>query len=86
MQNNNQEKSYRWNHGVTSRLFDSQFLKYKLTPTSSKMHFLIMLYVCSCVLVKLQNLENKDYVRALSDRENLTEDFVDSFVNHYLTL
>ncbi len=71
-------------HGVTSQLFDSQFLKYKLTPTSSTMHFLIMLYVCSCVLVKLQNLENKDYVKTLSDREHLTEDFIDSFVNHYL--
>jgi hypothetical protein len=34
--------------------------------------------------VKLQNLENKDYVKTLSDREHLTEDFVDSFVNHYL--
>jgi NAD(P)-dependent dehydrogenase (short-subunit alcohol dehydrogenase family) len=43
-----------------------------------------MLYVCSCVLVKLQHLENKDYVKTLSDREHLTEDFVDSFVNHYL--
>ncbi len=48
------------------------------------MRFLILLYVCSCVLVKLQNLENKDYVKTLSDREHLTEDFVDSFVNHYL--
>ncbi len=48
------------------------------------MHFLIMLYVCSCVLVKLQHLENKDYVKTLSDREHITEDFVDSFVNHYL--
>ncbi len=48
------------------------------------MHFLIMLYVCSCVLVKLQNLENKDYVKTLSDREHLIVDFVDSFVNHYL--
>ncbi len=43
-----------------------------------------MLYVCSCVLVKLQNLESKDYVKTLSDRQHLTEDFVDSFVNHYL--
>jgi NAD(P)-dependent dehydrogenase (short-subunit alcohol dehydrogenase family) len=34
--------------------------------------------------VKLQNLENKDYVKTLSDREQPTEDFVDSFVNHYL--
>jgi carbonyl reductase 1 len=31
--------------------------------------------------VKLQNLENKDYVKTLSDREHLTVDFVDSFVN-----
>jgi hypothetical protein len=71
-------------HGVTSRFFDSQFLKYKLTRTSTKMHFLIMLYVCSCVLVKLQHLVHKDYVKTLSDREHITEDFVDSFVNHYL--
>jgi hypothetical protein len=65
-------------------LFDSQFLKYRLTPTSNKMHFLIMFYVCLCVFVKLQRLESKDYVKTLSDREHLTEDFVDSFANHYL--
>jgi len=34
--------------------------------------------------VKLQNLESKDYVKTLSDREHLTEDIVDSFVNHHL--
>ncbi|CAM6076075.1 unnamed protein product [Sphagnum tenellum] len=33
---------------------------------------------------QLKHLENKDYVKKLSDREHLTEDFVDSFVNHYL--
>ncbi|KAH9574525.1 hypothetical protein CY35_01G062900 [Sphagnum magellanicum] len=35
-------------------------------------------------LGQLKNLESKDYVKTLSDREHLTEDFVDSFVNHYL--
>ncbi len=43
-----------------------------------------MFYVCLCVFVKLQMLESKDYVKTLSDREHLTEDFVDSFANHYL--
>ncbi len=33
---------------------------------------------------KLQGLPNKDYVTTLSDREHITEDFVDSFVNKYL--
>ncbi|CAK9274294.1 unnamed protein product [Sphagnum jensenii] len=33
---------------------------------------------------QLKHLKNKDYVKTLSDREHLTEDFVDSFVNHYL--
>ncbi len=43
-----------------------------------------MFDVCCCVCAKLQRLESKDYVKTLSDREHLTEDFVDSFVNHYL--
>ncbi|KAH9558711.1 hypothetical protein CY35_06G022300 [Sphagnum magellanicum] len=33
---------------------------------------------------QLKHLESKDYVKTLSDREHLTEDFVDSFANHYL--
>jgi NAD(P)-dependent dehydrogenase (short-subunit alcohol dehydrogenase family) len=43
-----------------------------------------MFDVCCCVCAKLQHLESKDYVKTLSDREHLTEDFVDSFANHYL--
>jgi NAD(P)-dependent dehydrogenase (short-subunit alcohol dehydrogenase family) len=43
-----------------------------------------MFYVCSFVFVKLQMLESKDYVKTLSDRKHLTENFVDSFANHYL--
>ncbi|CAK9196007.1 unnamed protein product [Sphagnum troendelagicum] len=35
-------------------------------------------------LGQLKMLERKDYVKTLSDREHLTEDFVDSFANHYL--
>ncbi|CAK9229575.1 unnamed protein product [Sphagnum troendelagicum] len=33
---------------------------------------------------QLQGLPNKDYVTTLTDREHITEDFVDSFVNKYL--
>ncbi|CAK9215285.1 unnamed protein product [Sphagnum troendelagicum] len=35
-------------------------------------------------LGQLKGLPNKDYVTTLSDREHITEDFVDSFVNKYL--
>ncbi|KAH9558706.1 hypothetical protein CY35_06G021900 [Sphagnum magellanicum] len=40
--------------------------------------------VVASTVGQLKNLENKDHVKTLSDREHLTEDFVDSFVNHYL--
>jgi len=40
--------------------------------------------VVASIYGQLQHLENKDYVKTLSDREHITEDFVDSFVNHYL--
>jgi carbonyl reductase 1 len=33
---------------------------------------------------QLKGLPNKDYVTALTDREHITEDFVDGFVNKYL--
>ncbi len=33
---------------------------------------------------KLQGLPNKDYVTTLTDREHITEDFVDGFVKKYL--
>jgi carbonyl reductase 1 len=35
-------------------------------------------------LGQLKGLPNKDYVTRLTDREHITEDFVDSFVNKYL--
>ncbi|KAH9558810.1 hypothetical protein CY35_06G026800 [Sphagnum magellanicum] len=40
--------------------------------------------VVASTLGQLKRLESKDYVKTLSDREHLTEDFVDSFANHYL--
>ncbi|CAK9857547.1 unnamed protein product [Sphagnum jensenii] len=40
--------------------------------------------VVASILGQLEHLVNKDYVKTLSDREHITEDFVDSFVNHYL--
>ncbi|CAK9199887.1 unnamed protein product [Sphagnum troendelagicum] len=40
--------------------------------------------VVAAIIGQLKHLENKDYVKTLSDREHITEDFVDSFVNHYL--
>ncbi|KAH8958413.1 hypothetical protein BDL97_06G022700 [Sphagnum fallax] len=40
--------------------------------------------VVASTLGQLKHLESKDYVKTLSDREHLTEDFVDSFANHYL--
>jgi carbonyl reductase 1 len=35
-------------------------------------------------IAQLKGLPNKDYVTTLNDREHITEDFVDSFVNKYL--
>lgn len=44
-----------------------------------------MIHFCYCMsCAKLQGLPNKDYVRALIDREHIAKDFVDHFANKYL--